>query len=153
MECGLNSMKKILRRKFISSLITIFNISFLLLLINQNHNDVVEKNLLQTTFQAVTMIVTVAIMYVAPIIIFLGVPTSLLIEFLTQKIKFKNSISFILHIIFGVIIMSLLSMIFIELPTWHKLLNVDVYLNYSFLFIYPSIVFWTIDNLLKVKTR
>jgi hypothetical protein len=146
-------MKREIKRKISVSLITIFNLGFLFILTNPSYAEGIENSLAQVVFQSLIVTILVSVTYVAPLILFIALPVSLSIDFLIKKVNHKNLLSFVLHVLAGSIITYILSTVLSLSPILKDLLNVEIFLKWVFILIYPSVFFWIFDYLLKRNNR
>ncbi|MCM3586999.1 hypothetical protein M3182_14770 [Mesobacillus maritimus] len=146
-------MIKEIKHKLIAGFFTALNSGFIYYLVESKGAEVVtNQSTLTNLIGATVKILAYSFIYVLPIIFIIGIPISILIDFLLKKVRLDQSIfSFILHIsVFGLgillywgITLGLNNISFISEPE----------LVYNlFMFVYTPGVFWLINNLLK-KTK
>ncbi|MCM3670927.1 hypothetical protein M3181_18360 [Mesobacillus maritimus] len=141
------------KHKLIAGFFTALNSGFIYYLVESKGAEVVtNQSTLTNLIGATVKILAYSFIYVLPIIFIIGIPISILIDFLLKKVRLDKSIfSFILHIsVFGIgillywgITLGLNKISFISEPE----------LVYNlFMFVYTPGVFWLINNMLK-KTK
>lgn len=138
-------MKLILKRKLLVSLITILNIGFIFLLLEASEASKPYESLLEALLDIFIMILVFSFIYVAPFIIFIGVPVSIFIEkkLILTKNKFIESLVY--HVITGLLIGFITITV---LGLGEEFFKVSNLLNSLFLTVYPAVSFWIIDSLL-----
>ncbi len=142
-------MKKEIKRKLLVSVISIFNIGFLMIITNSNDFAGHETSYHQVVVDSIAVCLSLSLVYVAPLILLVGFPISLLIDFALKKQKHKTFLSFALHISAGITSTYLIVSLFSMSPRMEDLLNPEIFLKWCFILIYPSLFFWSLDNLVK----
>lgn len=146
-------MIKELKYKLIAGLFTTLNSGFIYYLIESKDAEVVtNKSTLTNLIGALEKILAYSFIYVSPIIFIIGIPISILIDFILKKISLdKSIISFIIHVsIFGIGII-LYWGITIGLNKINFMSEPELVYN-LFIFIYTPGIFWLI-NYMKKKIK
>ncbi|MCM3576230.1 hypothetical protein M3172_23950 [Mesobacillus subterraneus] len=143
-------MIKELKYKLIAGLFTTLNSGFIYYLIESKDAEVVtNKNTLTNLIGALEKILAYSFIYVLPIIFIIGIPISILIDFILKKVSLdKSIISFIIHVsIFGIGII-LYWGITLGLNKINFMSEPELVYN-LFIFVYTPGIFWLINYMQK----
>jgi hypothetical protein len=143
-------MIKELKYKLIAGLFTTLNSGFIYYLIESKDAEVVtNKSTLTNLIGASEKILAYSFIYVLPIIFIIGIPISILIDFILKKVRlYKSIISFIIHVsIFGIGII-LYWGITLGLNKINFMSEQELVYN-LFIFVYTPGVFWLINYMQK----
>ncbi|WP_107837824.1 hypothetical protein [Metasolibacillus meyeri] len=139
-------MKHVLKRKFLTACIVIFNIGFLVIVMDTNVTHGTHGNILFSLVSSLILILVFSLVYVAPFIIVIGIPTSIIIDRVIVTIKNKNFVSLILHIATGCIVaVIILSLLNSDMLTYEYLTNEFYLIKLMFICLYPGVNFWFAD--------
>lgn len=143
-------MKEISRRKLLAALVTSLNTGFIFVLFSESKNEVIDTSIFKFYSEIIIFSVNITLLFAAPIAFLVGIPTSIGINKLTSTIQntnFRNVIRCILYPLFGILIILLISIL--VGGGFPDFANKDVIISFILIAVYPSIVFWLMDTLLK----
>lgn len=136
-------MNSILKRKFLTSFIVIFNIGFLINVMDTNVTQGTHDNILFSLISSLILILTFSLVCVAPFIIGIGIPASIIID---RASKNKKLLSLILHMATGCIVaVIILQLLDADLLTYEYLTNEFYFIKLMFICLYPGVNFWFVD--------
>ncbi|WP_017728801.1 hypothetical protein [Halalkalibacterium ligniniphilum] len=143
-------MIKELKYKLIAGLFTTLNSGFIYYLIESKDAEVVtNKSTLTNLISALEKILAYSFIYVLPIIFIIGIPISILIDFILKKVSLdKSIISFIIHVSIFAIGIILYWGITLGLNKINFMSEPELVFN-LFIFAYTPGVFWLINYMQK----
>ncbi|WP_107838908.1 hypothetical protein [Metasolibacillus meyeri] len=144
-------MKYILKRKLLTSFIVIFNIGFLVIVMDTNVTQGSHDNVLFSLVSSVILILVFSLVYVAPFITTIGIPASIIIDRVSKN---KKLLSLILHMTAGcVVAVIILKLLDSNLLTYEYLTNEFHLIKLMFICLYPGVNFWFVDLVMTKVNR
>ncbi|PIC56425.1 hypothetical protein CSV80_14330 [Sporosarcina sp. P12(2017)] len=139
-------MIHILKNKLLTSILVILNIGFIVSVMDSNATQGIHTNILFSLTSSIILVIVFSLIYIAPLIIVLGIPVSILIDRYIIRFKKKNIMSLFLHMFIGCIIaVIILSLLKSDLIAYKSLVNEFYLIKLLFICLYPGLNFWFVD--------